>query len=152
MRPMCEPLEGRQLLASNGLSATYFNNNNFTGHAISRNDPSVNYDWPNHQNPAAGITGTTFSVRWTGLVKPRFSETYTFIVRNNDGVRLWINGCELINSWTMQPRTTHRGAITLKANRQYDIRLEYFDHTRTAAIALSWQSKSTPLAPIPRMR
>ena len=39
----------------------------------------------------------TFSVRWQGRVEPRFTEDYTFYVKADDGVRLWVNGELLVN-------------------------------------------------------
>jgi tartrate-resistant acid phosphatase type 5 len=141
--PLIEALEPRQFLAvTNGLNAVYFNNRNFTGAARTRIDPTVAFDWPNYAKPARGIRGTTFSARWHGLVKPYTSEEYTFVTRNNDGVRLWVNGELLIDSWEPSKRATHSGSITLKKNRLYDLRLEYFSGTRTAAINLFWSSPS----------
>jgi hypothetical protein len=91
-RSVIEPLEPRQLLASNGLNAIYFNNRDFTGATRTQVDAMIAFDWPNHARPARGIRGTTFSVRWHGLIKPYTSETYTFTSRSNDGVRVWVNG------------------------------------------------------------
>src|SRR5689334_845452 len=118
-----EPLEPRHLLAINGLNAVYFNNRDFTGATSSRIDKSVGFDWPNHANPAPRVAGTTFSVRWNGAVKARTAETYTFVTRNNDGVRLWVDGKLVIDSWQSSVRATHSGSIALKAKRMYDIRL-----------------------------
>ena len=50
-----------------GLSATYYDNINFTGTTVSRIDPTVNFNW-GAGSPAAGIGIDTFSVRWTGEV------------------------------------------------------------------------------------
>lgn len=140
-----EALEPRQLCdadVTNGLNAVYFNNRNFTGATRSRIDAMVAFDWPDHSRPAAGIAGTTFSARWHGLVKAYTSETYTFTTRNNDGVRLWVDGKLVIDSWQSSKRATHTGTIALKQHRLYDIRLEYFCGTRTAAITLFWSSPS----------
>jgi hypothetical protein len=152
MSAWIEALEGRTFLSSAGLSATYFKNDNFTGKTYTRVERSVNFDWPNHVSPAPGIGGTTFAVRYSGLVKPAASETYSFITRNNDGVRLWVNGRLIINSWMLSARRTLVGKISLKANHVYDLRLEYFDHKRTAAISLSWRSASTAYGVVPASR
>src|SRR6266496_977602 len=149
---MCEALEPRALLATAGLNATYFNNRDFTGATSSRIDKSIQFDWPDHARPVPGIAGTTFAARWDGLVKPRTSETYTFITRNNDGVRLWVNGKLIIDSWKYSARATHAGKIALKANKLYDLRLEYFDGTRTAAITLFWDTPTREQERIPSTR
>lgn len=148
-----EPLEPRALLASHGLGVAYFNNTDFTGSVANGIDPSINYDWGNHLSPAPpSIKGTTFSARWMGLVKPLYSERYTFSVRSNDGVRVWLAGKLIIDSWKAQPRATHTGSVTLGADKLYDLRIEYFDSARTAAITLYWKSASQPSQPIPKGR
>src|SRR6266540_3586776 len=95
-----EPLEPRLCLAVNGLTATYFNNVDFTGRTYQRIDAGVKFDWSGLLSPAPGIGGTTFSIRWTGLLKPQRSEIYTFNLRNNDGVRFWLDGNLLIDDWS----------------------------------------------------
>ncbi len=49
--------------------------------------------------PVTGIGADTFSVRWSGQVSPRYSQTYTFSTTSDDGVRLWVNGALLIDQW-----------------------------------------------------
>jgi hypothetical protein len=146
-----EALEPRRLLAvTNGLNAVYFNNPSFTGASRTRIDGTVAFDWANNTSPAKGLRGTTFAARWHGLVKPPTSETYTFVTRNNDGVRLWVDGNLLIDSWEGSVRATHEGSITLTKNRLYDLRLEYFDsRKRTAAINLFWRTPTRAQSHIP---
>src|SRR5689334_9681944 len=84
-----ERLEPRRLFAATspagtGLSATYFNNADFTGANVTRVDRKVYFDFA-AAPPPAPIAPTTFSVRWTGQVKPSFHETYTFAVTADDG-------------------------------------------------------------------
>src|SRR4051812_49093550 len=86
-----EALEGRTLLAGNGLAAVYFNNADLTGSTVSRTDATVNFNWAGAK-PANTIAGDTFSVRWTGQVQANYSQTYTFSTVSDDGVRLWVNG------------------------------------------------------------
>jgi len=147
-----ESLERRQLLATYGLNAVYFNNRDFTGASHTGLNTAIAFDWPNHASPARGIKGTTFAVRWHGLIKAPTTETYTFTTRNNDGVRLWVNGKLIIDSWRPSVRATHSGSIAMKAKHLYDIRLEYFDSTRTAAINLFWSTPTRPQGHIPRTR
>ena len=58
-----------------------------------------------------------------------------------------MNGTLLIDNWSVGPRRTDSGSITLKAKKLYDIRVEYFDYTRTAAVWLRWSSESVISAP-----
>ena len=93
-RPTPRPIASPAADGGTGLAATYFDNLDFTGTTVTRIDPTVNFDWG--AAPAAGIGADTFSVRWTGQVKPQFSQTYTFYTQSDDGVRLWVNGQLLV--------------------------------------------------------
>jgi PKD repeat protein len=131
-----------------GLKGVYFDDVNFTGASVTRVDPSVNFDW-GKGSPATGIAPDTFSVRWTGDVQARFSETYTFIVRADDGIRLWVNGVLVIDNWTTRGRPENRGTIALQAGQKYPLVLEYFENTGQASVRLSWSSASQAQEVIP---
>jgi hypothetical protein len=96
------------------------------------------------------VAADTFSVRWTGQIQPRFSEEYTFYASTDDGVRLWINGQQVINNWVNQSVKTTSGKIRLEAGQRYDIRLEYFDNTGNAVSKLEWSSASQSREVIPQ--
>ncbi len=134
-----------------GLSATYFNNVDFTGTTVTRTDPTVNFAWGTG-SPSSSIGADTFSARWTGQVEAQFTGTYTFYTQSDDGVRLWVNGQQLVNNWTAHPTTENRGAIALTAGQRYDIRLEFFENRGGATARLLWSSASVPKAVIPASR
>ncbi len=96
----------------NGLKAEYFNSVNLTNPALTRTDATVNFDWGTGA-PAPGVGADGFSVRWSGLIEPAYTETYTFYTDSDDGVRLWVNGQLLIDqldgSWR-HGRQRHAGA------------------------------------------
>ena len=79
----------------------------------------------------------TFSVRWTGRIIPRTSELYTFYTQSDDAVRLWVNGQQLINSWTSHTSREDRGTIWLAANRSYTIQIDYRENSGSAIARLS---------------
>lgn len=82
-----------------GLRGDYYDNSDFTGTRVRRVDPTVNFDWGGGA-PDLLIGADSFSVRWTGSVQPRFSETYTFYTVSDDGIRLWVNNTLLVDDWT----------------------------------------------------
>lgn len=138
-------------ISGNGLAAVYFDNNDFSDPALVRIDPTVNFGWgTNSPNPS--ISGDWFSVRWTGMVRPKYDETYTFYVDADDGVRLWVNNQLLIDSWQQQNTTEHSASIALEAHQFYALTLEYFHSTGNAEVHLSWSSDSTPKEIIPGNR
>ncbi len=132
-----------------GLRGEYFNNIDFTGSALTRTDPQINFDWATG-SPHASVGGDTFSVRWTGRVQAPLSEVYTFITRTDDGVRLWVNGELLIDQWKNQSATEHSGSLALSAGRWYTIQIDYYENTGNAVAQLCWSSPSTPKELIPQ--
>ena len=147
-RCIVESLEPRQLLAGDGLQGQYFDNADFTNPKLTRVDPTVNFNWDTG-SPDPSIAADAFSVRWTGQVQPLFSQTYTFYTYSDDGARLWVNGVQLVDNWTVHPPTVDTGTISLVAGQKYDIKLEYFENAGGAVSMLSWSSASQATQIIP---
>lgn len=136
---------------THGLRADYYDDRAFSGELLSRIDTTVDFDWGNGA-PDPGMGGDDFSVRWTGQVEPQYSQTYTFIARVDDGVRLWIDEQLVIDSWIDQPPTEHSGTIALQAGVRYDLRLEFYERGGGAVCQLSWQSPSQSRQIVPQSR
>ncbi|MDX2212174.1 MAG: PA14 domain-containing protein [Oculatellaceae cyanobacterium bins.114] len=133
----------------NGLYGEYFNNTDFTNAAVKRTDSTVNFNWGSG-SPDSTVGSDTFSVRWKGQIQPRYSEEYTFYTSTDDGVRLWVNGQQIVNNWRNQSTKTTSGKIRLEAGQRYDIQLEYFDNTGNAISKLEWSSGSQQREVIPQ--
>jgi len=133
-----------------GLKAEYFNNRILTGSpALVRTDATVNFDWVNG-NPGSPINNDNFSVRWTGKIQACYSENYTFTTRSDDGIRLWVNGTQVINNWTDHGATNNSGTISLTSGQKYDLVLEFYENGGQAISQLSWSSASQPNQIIPQ--
>ena len=132
----------------NGLLGEYFDNQNLTNRVGTRIDPRVNFDW-GLGSPLAAVGVDTFSARWTGQIEARFTETYTFRTRSDDGVRLWVNDRLIIDQWNDHAATNHFGSIDLEAGVLADIRLEYYENGGGASIQLGWQSASQAFQVVP---
>ena len=93
-----------------------------------------------------------FSVRWTGQVKPAFSEQYTFFTNSDDGVRLWVNNQLIIDNWTNHAPTENSGMINLVTGQKYDVKMEYFENGGGAMATMSWSSASQPKQIVPKAK
>jgi hypothetical protein len=93
--------------------------------------------------------GTAISVRWSGTVTPKFSETYTFITINDDGARLWVDGKPLVNDWTSHAAHSNSGTIALEAGKAYKVVMEYYDGGGGGTARLQWVSPSQKHETIP---
>jgi len=115
-----------------------------------RVEPTVDFDWVAN-SPDPGISADTFTARWSGQVQPFYSQTYTFTARTDDGVRVWVNGQLVVDSWVNQAATERSGNIgPLVANQKYNILMEYFENTGNALAQLFWSSPSQPKQIIPQ--
>lgn len=132
-----------------GLTGTYFSDMTLQTAVLTRVDSQIGFDWGSG-SPASGTVGVDgFSVRWSGTVQAQFSETYTFFTTSDDGVRLWVNGQQLIDNWTNHAPTENSGTINLTAGTSYTITMEYFENGGGAVAQLRWSSPSTTKALIP---
>ncbi|AUD01461.1 PA14 domain-containing protein [Spirosoma pollinicola] len=135
-----------------GLLGEYFNNINLSTPIVSsRTDATVNFDWGNN-SPIPGTVGTdNFSVRWTGQVEAPVTGNYTFSTISDDGVRLWVNGNQVINNWTTHaPATDNSNSIALTAGQRYTIKMEYFESSLGAVAKLMWAYPGQPQQAIPQ--
>lgn len=67
-----------------------------------------------------------FGFRFTGYIKVPFEGVYTFFVRSDDGLRLWVGDRLVIDDYGFHPAREVRGSIAL-APGLYPIRADYFE-------------------------
>jgi len=124
-----------------GLKGEYFNNMDLSGKPnLVRIDKQVNFDW-GIGSPDPTINSDHFSVRWTGKLVPSVSNIYRLSVTTDDGVRLFIDGKLLVDSWYDRGATSDFITMKLEAGRQYDLRIEYYENQGGAFASLGWDFK-----------
>ena len=138
--------------AGGGLRADYYGGMDLRTFTLTRTDPQINFNWGDPGGPDPALGDDDFSARWTGEVEAGYTETYTFYPRTNDGVRLWVDGKQLVDSWESVPiyPIEHSGTIDLIVGNTYSIVMEYFENVGRAVAELRWESPSTPKQLIPQ--
>jgi hypothetical protein len=131
-----------------GLRADYFQGIGLSNLVLSRVDPQINFTWSDA--PVEGLSAENYSVRWTGEVEAAFTDTYTFYTNSADGVRLWIDGKQLVNNWTDHDNTENSGNVDLVAGQTYSLVMEYYESTGGAVAELRWSSTHTPEQIVPQ--
>ena len=146
-------------LVGDGLTAAYYPTVDLSGPpAMTRIDAIVDFNWGfGFPTPSTGappfLTSRPFSAKWTGYVMPQYSEAYTFYVQAGDGVRLSVNGTQIINRWSDQMPAETSGQlpnVSFAVGQMYAIELDYYDRTAAGIVELSWSSPSTPQVVIPQ--
>ena len=121
-----------------GVKAEYFNNQDLSGSpATVRTDARIDFNWGRYQ-PTAQLNENSFSVRWTGKLKPAESGKYMLGFTADDGARLYLDGQLLVDAWASNPQKTVTKEVELVAGRSYDVRMEYFQNNREAVAKLVW--------------
>jgi beta-glucosidase len=120
-----------------GLRGEYFSNTNLDGTpALTRIDERIDFDWAN--GPAPGFSPMKYSVRWTGTIHADQEGLYGFIVRGDDGFRLYVDNHLVINQWRDQAATTETVQRFFLANTSHEIKLEYYQNEGGATISFGW--------------
>jgi YVTN family beta-propeller protein len=135
-----------------GLTASYFNNIALTGTPVLTRNEAVDFGWGSG-SPATGVVNiNNFSARWNGTFYAATTGSYRFQTVSDDGVRLWVNGVQVINNWSDHAATTNTSAdVVLTAGRFYTIRMEYYEKGGQAVARLRWrQPGQTSYVAIPR--
>ncbi len=115
-------------------------------HNFERVDGHVNFHF-GAESPEPGKMGTDeFRLNWDGSVIAEETGVYEFIVKSENGFRLWINDDDeadaLIDGWVSAgPEVREeRKSIYLIGGRSYFLRLEYFKfQEKTSSIELRWK-------------
>lgn len=124
-----------------GLKGEYFKNMTLSGPpALVRIDKQVNFEWA-MGSPDSTIPPDQFSARWTGKLVPTDSGTYRIGASTDDGLRLYIDGQLLIDSWFDRGATLDAVTLKLEAGREYDVRMEYYENGGWAYASLVWDLK-----------
>ncbi|WP_054941709.1 glycosyl hydrolase [Paenibacillus ihuae] len=140
---------GTEITTAAGVKGEYFNNMTLSGAPVLvRIDPAVNFVW-RQSSPDPAVASDNFSVRWSGWLKADFSESYTIYSSSDDGIRVWIDGGLVIDSWIKQSGQERKGSVNLTAGRLHELRVEYFENQGDAKAVLMWESPSQPKVIIP---
>ncbi|AMR28269.1 hypothetical protein A0257_15020 [Hymenobacter psoromatis] len=144
MLPLGAGAQARQ--AGNGLVGTYYDGHNFERKVLTRRDATINFDW-HGQSPAAGLEAEDFSVRWTGWLVPPTTGHYVLHLSVDDGIRLWLNGRELLNEWRGQSLSYYQLAVDLKAGEPYSLRIDYCQYSFSTRMRLAWEAPAVGPTP-----
>ncbi|WP_404783629.1 PA14 domain-containing protein [Altericista sp. CCNU0014] len=135
----------------NGLTGKYFNGINLDPSklALTRTDASVNFNWSSGA-PDSKVALDNFSAEWTGQILAPETGTYTFTTTSDDGVRVWVNGKQLIDAWNDHAPQQDSGTITLQAGQKYDIKVDYYERLGGATMQLQWSAPNLAQQIVPQ--
>ncbi len=119
-----------------GIRVEFWNNKELEGSPVATKiDKSVNFSWGFGESPMDGVNDDKFSARWTGKLKSPGSGIFEVGVKADNGVKLFIDGNLVINSWTDQaPGQFKTDYYEFEADRLYDIKIEFYENIGTCRV------------------
>ncbi|MGD8400914.1 MAG: glycoside hydrolase family 9 protein [Bacillota bacterium] len=148
--PTPTPAETSAPGTGTGLDGQYYSGTSLAGTALlKRVDATIDFEWGGG-SPASDIPSDGFSVRWTGEVEARSTETYTFYLSHDDGARMWVNDVLVIDNWTDHAAVEDSGTIKLEIGRKYAIVVEFYENSGDASCQLSWSTNTIAKEIIPQ--
>ncbi len=122
----------------NGWKGEYFANADVQGQpVVVQDDPQINFNW-GAGAPAPGVPPNDYSVRWS---RDQFFEqgAYRYSVNVEGGVRLWLDGQLLIDSWRDQGLRLEQADSGPLVQGTHPVRVEFRKRSGNGQIAVSWQ-------------
>ncbi|MEN8117222.1 MAG: glycoside hydrolase family 3 C-terminal domain-containing protein [Bacteroidota bacterium] len=122
-----------------GIRVEYWNNKKLEGLSVAKGiDKSINHSWGFEESPVQGVVNDDkFSVRWTGKFKSPGKGIYEIGVKADNGVRLYLNGNIVIDSWTDQaPGQFKTEYYEFEEEKLYDIKVEFYENIGTCRARL----------------
>jgi uncharacterized protein YraI len=124
-------------------TAQYYGNTNLSGGpALTQTEAFPSHDWGGG-SPGAGVPADNFSARWTST-QNLSSGNYRISVRADDGVRVFVNGNPLINSWNLATPNTYTADFTLPTGG-HNFVIEYFEAGGNAFLNYSLTRTDLPI-------
>jgi hypothetical protein len=150
------------LVSAGGIAATYFSGTDLRSSTAVKAAilPTLDFSSAPFHAPAASMpASSSYSIRWAGMLRPLYADTYTMYAnwQGPEGrVKMWIDNLLLIDQWSSIDRNDLSSTITFSAAGAYfDIKVEYKSdwHNSTAnasnGFKLRWKSVQESLDVVP---
>ncbi|MDJ0754461.1 MAG: PA14 domain-containing protein [Ardenticatenaceae bacterium] len=125
----------QQVAADSSWNAEYWDNKDLSGSpVVGWKEDAIDHDWGGG-TPHSSITGQ-FSARWTR--RAYFAPgTYRFNITTDDGMRVWVDGNKIIDSWYDSQVHSLSADIYLDGG-DHDLKVEYYEAGGQAVAKMNW--------------
>ncbi len=133
-----------QLLPPRGMKGTglygeYYDNETFQGKPRhTRIDEAVSFNF-GAGSALADMPADHFSIRWTGRLVPLRSGSYRFVMKSDDGSRLYLDDRRIIDHWGTHAATEKSYDVKLEAGKETQIAIEYNESGGDASVVFGWK-------------
>ena len=130
--------------AGTSFVGNYYNNQTLSGGAVlTRTDPVINFNWDNSQ-PDPLVNQSNMSVEWNGTITAPTTGAYTFRMRADDTLKLWVNGNQDINQTAYDGLTNHYSqTYNATAGDTITIKVQFSQGYGGSSVVLEWLKPGT---------
>lgn len=131
------------------LKVTWYYDNDMKSVASVKSDTEINRTFVGGAQPDESVPANQpFSVVWEGDIYPLESGQYLLGVETDGGVRLYVDGLQLIDDYNNSSLIKQNRPVVMEAGKPAKIRLEYRQGGQGGQIQLKWsQPSATTIAP-----
>lgn len=131
-----------------GLIARWYGDHAFANLIITESVANINFP-SSSSSPAPGVSSTGFAAKFSGRIKPEFSELYTLSFEHDDWIKVYINGVKILDQETDATDTVQ---YLFEAGTLYDLDIEFNQFTGPWYLIFRWSSASQSLQVVPATR
>lgn len=122
-------------------AAAYWNNMTLGGSPVlaryeNRQNTPLDQNWGNGSPAPGTVNSDQFSARFRGLFQFAAGD-YNFWVRSDDGIRVWIDGIQIIDAWR-DGNISANNTFRQLGGGWHTLTVEYYENTGTAFVQLGW--------------
>ena len=110
---------------------------------VTHNDRPVQRDNGGNTVFEPGVELTHFSAQFKGRYVAERTEELYLMIRNDDGLRIVVNGDTLVNRWKADGMRYRQEKIKVKEGQSYDIEVNYLQLDGGATFAMDFQRNRT---------
>ena len=126
--------------------AKYYEGTSFNTLFTTKQESSINHNW-GYGSPLPGMTNDTFSIIWEGNFNFD-TANYTFTANMDDGMRVYVDGKLIIDSWQDQSAYDHNVTVAMSQG-YHDIKVEYYENQYHAVAKFYWAKTPSVNSPSP---
>jgi outer membrane protein OmpA-like peptidoglycan-associated protein len=123
--------------AQAGMKADFFDGSNFDRYVGTQTVSKIDMSW-NDNAPLLGIDPHNCTIKFTGYLEAPETGLYSFSMKVDDGVKVWLNDQMIINQWDLNDNGDFVANVSLEAGKKYPLRVDYFNALVEGEIRLMW--------------
>lgn len=130
---------------SNPWTAQYWSNRTLSGGAATtRCEAAIDYTWGSGAPSGVNVPADNFSVRWTRTVTLTEPGALQISATVDDGVRAYVDGERVINSWVDSSAATRTGTSGRLEAGEHTVRIEMYENAGSASARVSLATVAPP--------